>query len=298
MSLKLNTREMQVKLPGFKAPGLERTAQVHLVRGIQSEREVTWDFGPADVNLGLAEMLRGRMLRSVRGCKSGRSPAGRRCASPALYDGYWGLGACPSRGISFSGGSPVRVRCGCGPVACSLHPGDPLEPLRPLSEAAILLLGRIDVADSAPRRNLHLESLRPASCCLHVDVARNPKLLRSPTRLAHGVLALPPTPPLKCGEPFEYVVSLSGAGAAQSVVEPQDVVPPDPSLALRGTARCSTVTMLRVEPGKFESVSTVQMPGGEVRRGLPGLPAASSRPPPSPPPRPPWPPRDLAGGSP
>ena len=103
-------------------------------------------------------------------------------------------------------------------------------------------------------------------------MARNPKLLRSPTRLAHGVLALPPTPPLKCGEPFEYVVPLSGAGAAQSVVEPQGVVPPGPALALRGTARCSTVTMLRVEPGKFESVSTVQMPGGEVRRGLPGLP--------------------------
>ena len=72
MSLKLNTSETQVKLLGFKAPGLERTAQVHLVRGVQSEREVTWDFGPADVNLGLAEMLRGRMLRSVRGCKNGR----------------------------------------------------------------------------------------------------------------------------------------------------------------------------------------------------------------------------------
>ena len=77
MSLKLNTRETQVKLPGFKAPGLERTAQVHLVRGVQSEREVTWDFGPADVNLELAEMLRGGMSGSVRGCKSGRSPAGR-----------------------------------------------------------------------------------------------------------------------------------------------------------------------------------------------------------------------------
>ena len=67
MSLKLNTREMQVKLPGFKAPGLERTAQAHLVRGVQSEREVTWDFGPADVNLGLAEMLRGGMFERVRG---------------------------------------------------------------------------------------------------------------------------------------------------------------------------------------------------------------------------------------
>ncbi len=100
-------------------------------------------------------------------------------------------------------------------------------------------------------------------------MARNPKLLRSPTRLAHGVLALPPTPPLKCGDPFEYVVSLSGAGAAQSVVEPQGVAPPGPALVLRGTARCSAVTMLRVEPGKFESVSTVQMPGGEVRHGLP-----------------------------
>ena len=159
----------------------------------------------------------------------------------------------------------------------------PPEPLRPLSEAAGPLLGRTDVADSAPRRNLHLESLRPASCCLHVDVARNPKLLHSPTRLAHGVLALPPTPPLKCGDPFEYVVSLSGAGAGatgccatQSVVEPQGVAPPGPALALRGTARCSAVTMLRVEPGKFESVSTVQMPGGEVRHGLP---AASPRPP-------------------
>ena len=62
MSLKLNTRETQVKLPGFKAPGLERAAQVHLVRGVQSEREVTWEFGPADVNVGLAEMLRGGML--------------------------------------------------------------------------------------------------------------------------------------------------------------------------------------------------------------------------------------------
>ena len=76
MSLKLNTRETQVKLPGFKAPGLERAAQVHLVRGVQSEREVTWEFGPADVNVGLAEMLRGRMfgrVRGVRGCKSGRA---------------------------------------------------------------------------------------------------------------------------------------------------------------------------------------------------------------------------------
>ena len=177
----------------------------------------------------------------------------------------------------FSGGSSVRVRCGCGPVACSLHPGDPPEPLSPLSEAVGPLLGRTDVADSARRRNLHLESLRSASCCLHVDVARNPKLLHSPTRLAHGVLTLPPTPPLKCGEPFEYVVPLSGAGAAQSVVEQsQGVAPPGPALALRGTARCSTVTMLRVVPGKFESVSTVQMPGGEVRRGLP---ATSPRPP-------------------
>ena len=100
-----------------------------------------------------------------------------------------------------------------------------------------------------------------------------------PTRIAHGVLALPPTPPLKCGDPFEYVVSLSGAGATgccdTSVVEPQGVAPPGPALALRGTARCSAVTMLQVEPGKFESVSTVQMPGGEVRRGLP---AASPRP--------------------
>ena len=154
-------------------------------------------------------------------------------------------------------------------MACSLHPVDPPEPLSPLSEAVGPLLGRTDVADSARRRNLHLESLRSASCCLHVDVARNPKLLRSPTRLAHGVLALPPTPPLKCGDPFEYVVSLSGAGAAQSVVEPQGVAPPGPALVLRGTARCSAVTMLRVEPGKFESVSTVQMPGGEVRHGLP-----------------------------
>ena len=110
----------------------------------------------------------------------------------------------------------MRVRCGCGPVACSLHPGDPPEPLSPLSEAVGPLLGRTDVADSARRRNLHLESLRSASCCLHVDVARNPKLLHSPTRLAHGVLTLPPTPQLKCGEPFEYVVPLSGAGAAQS----------------------------------------------------------------------------------
>ena len=210
----------------------------------------------------------------------------------------------------------MRVRCGCGPVACSLHPGDPPEPLSPLSEAVGPLLGRTDVADSARRRNLHLESLRPASCCLHVDVARNPKLLHSPTRLAHGVLTLPPTPPLKCGEPFEYVVPLSGAGAAQSggplggltatlaryyplgmhpractQGEPPGPAPPGPALALRGTARCSTVTMLRVVPGKFESVSTVQMPGGEVRRGLPatsprpprGLPAASPRPPPRPP---------------
>ena len=100
----------------------------------------------------------------------------------------------------------------------------------------------------------------------------------SPTRLAHGVLALPPPPArtgsnagrLRCGEPFEYVVPLSGAGAAQSGVEPQAVgTPPGPALALRGVARCSTVTTLRVEAGKFESVSTVQMPGGEVRRDSP-----------------------------
>ena len=130
-------------------------------------------------------------------------------------------------------------------------------------------------------------------------MARNPKLLHSPTRLAHGVLTLPPTPQLKCGEPFEYVVPLSGAGAAQSGGEPQGVAPPGPALALRGTARCSTVTMLRVVPGKFESVSTVQMPGGEVRRGLPatsprpprGLPAAS-------PAASTRPPRDLARDSP
>ena len=70
MSLKLNTREMQLKLPGFKAPGLERAAQVHLVRGVQSEREVTWEFGPADVNVGLAEMLRGGMFGRVRGCEA------------------------------------------------------------------------------------------------------------------------------------------------------------------------------------------------------------------------------------
>ena len=83
MSLKLNTRETQVKLPGFKAPGLERTAQVHLVRGVQSEREVTWDFGPADVNLGLAEMLRGGMFGSVRWCRAADRRPGRRFASPA-----------------------------------------------------------------------------------------------------------------------------------------------------------------------------------------------------------------------
>ena len=70
MSLKLNTRKTQLKLPGFKAPGLERAAQVHLVRGVQSEREVTWEFGPADVNVGLAEMLRGGMFGRVRGCEA------------------------------------------------------------------------------------------------------------------------------------------------------------------------------------------------------------------------------------
>ena len=92
----------------------------------------------------------------------------------------------------------------------------------------------------------------------------------SPTRLAHGVLALPPPPPLRCGEPFEYIVPLSGAGADQSGVEPQAPgTPAGPALALRGVARYSTVTTLRVEAGKFESVSTVQMPGGEVRRGSP-----------------------------
>ena len=120
-----------------------------------------------------------------------------------------------------------------------------------------------------------------------------------PTRIAHGVLALPPTPPLKCGDAFQYIVPLSGTGDARSsAVEPQGVVPPGPALALRGTARCTAayfghskdsmsgggMLMLRVEPGKFESVSTVQMPGGEVRHGLP---AASPRPS-----------RDLAGDSP
>ena len=114
----------------------------------------------------------------------------------------------------------------------------------------------------------------------------------SPTRLAHGVLALPPPPPLRCGEPFEYIVPLSGAGADQSGVEPQAPgTPPGPALALRGVARHSTATTLRVEAGKFESVSTVQMPGGEVRRGSPLPPRDLPPPPPLPLPSPP-----LEGG--
>ena len=56
ISLKLNTRETQVKVPsppGFvMLPGFQ---------GVQSEREVKWELGPADVSLGRREMLHGGM---------------------------------------------------------------------------------------------------------------------------------------------------------------------------------------------------------------------------------------------
>ena len=113
MSLKLNTRETQVKLPGFPAPGTQIPSpknQLPGFKGVLSEGVVHWEFGPADVSLGLAELLRGGMFGSVRGCKRGRSPSRSGAAS-------------------------------AGPVACSIHPGRPTEPLRPLSEAAGPLLG-------------------------------------------------------------------------------------------------------------------------------------------------------------
>ena len=91
ISLKLSTRETRVKVPGalHTGPPLRTSGShvrlvlasagsdvaLHGCKGVQSEREVKWEFGPADVSLGQREMLHGGMLGSARGCnKSGRSP--------------------------------------------------------------------------------------------------------------------------------------------------------------------------------------------------------------------------------
>ena len=83
ISIKLNTRETQVKVPLLGVPpgGLPGC------KGVQSEHEVKWEFGPADVSLGRREMLHGGMLGSARGCKSGRSPGrpGAASAGPEVH---------------------------------------------------------------------------------------------------------------------------------------------------------------------------------------------------------------------
>ena len=82
ISLKLNTRQTQVKVPS--SPGF---VMLPGFQSVQSEREVKWEFGPADVSLGRREMLHGGMLGSARGCKSGRSPGrpGSACAGPEVH---------------------------------------------------------------------------------------------------------------------------------------------------------------------------------------------------------------------
>ena len=62
ISLKLNTRQTQVKVPS--SPGF---VMLPGFQGVQSEREVKWEFGPADVSLGRREMLHGGMLNEVQG---------------------------------------------------------------------------------------------------------------------------------------------------------------------------------------------------------------------------------------
>jgi len=106
---------------------------------------------------------------------------------------------------------------------------------------------------------LALDHLGAASRCVHVDVARNPKPLRSPTRLAHGVLALPAGLRLS-GQPRDFVVPLSG-------LDQPERAPAGAALSLRGTLQFSgDHHLLRVVPGQFSPVAstTVQMPGGEV----------------------------------
>ena len=56
ISLKLNTRQTQVKVPS--SPGF---VMLPGFQGVQSEREVKWELGPADVSLGRREMLHGGM---------------------------------------------------------------------------------------------------------------------------------------------------------------------------------------------------------------------------------------------
>ena len=82
ISLKLNTRQTQVKVPS--SPGF---VMLPGFQGVQSEREVKWELGPADVSLGRREMLHGGMLRSARGCESGRSPGrpGAASAGPVVH---------------------------------------------------------------------------------------------------------------------------------------------------------------------------------------------------------------------
>ena len=92
MSLKLNTRETQVKLPGFPAPGTQIPSpknQLPGFKGVLSEGVVHWEFGPADMSLGLAELLRGGMFGSVGGVSAADRRAGRERRAlglwPALY---------------------------------------------------------------------------------------------------------------------------------------------------------------------------------------------------------------------
>ena len=82
ISLKLNTRVTYLKVPS--SPGF---VMLPGFQGVQSEREVKWEFGPADVSLGRREMLHRGMLGSARGCKSGRSPGrpGSACAGPEVH---------------------------------------------------------------------------------------------------------------------------------------------------------------------------------------------------------------------
>ena len=56
ISLKLNTRQTQVKVPS--SPGF---VMLPGFQSVQSEREVKWELGPADVSLGRREMLHGGM---------------------------------------------------------------------------------------------------------------------------------------------------------------------------------------------------------------------------------------------
>ena len=56
ISLKLNTRVTYLKVPS--SPGF---VMLPGFQSVQSEREVKWEFGPADVSLGRREMLHGGM---------------------------------------------------------------------------------------------------------------------------------------------------------------------------------------------------------------------------------------------